>query len=446
MIVVLLIAVGLNLSGSMAPVMVQVAEETPKVMELPPAEYQIFGGGRAVTREYARELYREGLRLRRKGELEKSRSCLAKAVQLYPELYDAWYSLGVVQNKLGRHGEAVASFDVVLNVYPEDMEALVNKGVALRKLRRWEEAVECFDEVLLLDGENLTALYNKGAARSAQGAYGATVDAAASVDKGNVIDIEETYKEAIELFDKAIELDPYDINAWYDKGEILLRQNKSIEALECFNTMIKIFETNEAGKKMARAYAEQWLSEGLALGEEGRHKESLGFFAKAVRIYPVHFEAWYNMGMAQAKLGKYEEAVASFNMALTVSPLNIKALGNKGVALLKMGEWEEAERCFDDVLSIDKGNVLALYNKGVASSLQGMYREAIESFDRILELEPSNVKALEGKGLALMRLNKNAEALACFDTIVEIDDSSEALANKAMVLIKMGENEEAMDI
>ena len=48
------------------------------------------------------------------------------------------------------------------------------------------------------------------------------------------------YEEAIECFDKAIELNPNNSKAYYGKGFILKNQNKYKEALEIFEKSIEL--------------------------------------------------------------------------------------------------------------------------------------------------------------------------------------------------------------
>ncbi len=44
------------------------------------------------------------------------------------------------------------------------------------------------------------------------------------------------YDEAIKTFDKAIELNPEDADAWYNKGLVLYHQGKYDEAIEANTT------------------------------------------------------------------------------------------------------------------------------------------------------------------------------------------------------------------
>ena len=48
------------------------------------------------------------------------------------------------------------------------------------------------------------------------------------------------YDEAIQAYDRAIEINPQYTDAWYNKGETLRRQDKYDEAIQAYDKAIKI--------------------------------------------------------------------------------------------------------------------------------------------------------------------------------------------------------------
>ena len=58
----------------------------------------------------------------------------------------------------------------------------------------------------------------------------------------------KNYQEALEYFNKTINLNPNNELAWLNKGSILLRLNLTEQALECFNKSIDI------NKQLIEAY------------------------------------------------------------------------------------------------------------------------------------------------------------------------------------------------
>ena len=96
------------------------------------------------------------------------------------------------------------------------------------------------------------------------------------------------YSEAVDLYDKAIALIPYDADVWNNRGS--------------------------------------------ALENLGRHIEAYASFEKAIAINSDYAMAWYNRGVVLENLGRHEEAVDSFNKAIAVKPDYVLALNRLKVA------------------------------------------------------------------------------------------------------------------
>jgi tetratricopeptide (TPR) repeat protein len=58
--------------------------------------------------------------------------------------------------------------------------------------------------------------------------------------KGLDLGTEGKYDEAIQCYDKAIEIDPKHVYAWYNKGLALYYMGKYEEAIKCYDEAIKL--------------------------------------------------------------------------------------------------------------------------------------------------------------------------------------------------------------
>ena len=61
------------------------------------------------------------------------------------------------------------------------------------------------------------------------------------VKDGNLSDNEGEYEKAIIAYDHALQIDPTDAEAWYDKGETLKKMGKIAEANECIETAVNLY-------------------------------------------------------------------------------------------------------------------------------------------------------------------------------------------------------------
>jgi tetratricopeptide (TPR) repeat protein len=59
-------------------------------------------------------------------------------------------------------------------------------------------------------------------------------------NKGLALDNLGKYEQAIECYDKALEIEPNYILAWYNKGNALGNLGKPEEAIECYDKALQI--------------------------------------------------------------------------------------------------------------------------------------------------------------------------------------------------------------
>lgn len=57
------------------------------------------------------------------------------------------------------------------------------------------------------------------------------------------------HEEALGCYNKALELNPKDEKAWYNKGKILINHGKDQEALKCFDKTLELDPTFEPALK-----------------------------------------------------------------------------------------------------------------------------------------------------------------------------------------------------
>jgi len=288
-----------------------------------------------------------------------------------------------------------------------------NKGLSLDSLGRFEEALGCLDKALALDPRNVNVWTNKGNSLYNLGRF----------------------EEALGCYDKALELDPYGIAAWTGKGLSLGSLGRFEEALHCCDKALEFDPRNAAA----------WTNKGLSLDSLGRFEEALGCLDKALELDPRNFKAWTNKGNSLDSLGRFEEALGCYDKALEFDPYGIAAWTGKGLSLGSLCHFEEALGCLDKALELDPRNFKAWTNKGLSLHNLGRYDEAIHCYDKALELDPRDFKAWTNKGNSLDSLGRHEEALGCYDKALALDPRNvNAWTGKGLSLDSLGRHEEAL--
>ena len=177
-----------------------------------------------------------------KGDFEDAIASYDKALELKPELHEAWYIRGLALGNLGRFEEAIASCDKALEIKPDLHEVWNNRGRALDDLGRLEEAIASYDKALKFKPNSHEAWYNRGLAL---------------VKLGRI-------EEAIASYDKALKFKPNYHEAWLNRGIALVNLGRIEEAIASYDTALELKPD----------YHEAWLNRGIALVNLGRLKGS----------------------------------------------------------------------------------------------------------------------------------------------------------------------------
>ena len=61
------------------------------------------------------------------------------------------------------------------------------------------------------------------------------------VEHGNLLDSQGQFKKALAAYDKALAIDPDDADAWFNKGETLMKMGNITEAARAFDRATDLY-------------------------------------------------------------------------------------------------------------------------------------------------------------------------------------------------------------
>jgi tetratricopeptide (TPR) repeat protein len=243
-------------------------------------------------------------------------------------------------------------------------------------------------------------------------------------------------KEALECFNKAIEINPSFEPPWVDRVKIYLDAQKYDEALDHANKAL--------GRH--RHCGDALKLKGTALIHLGRNEEALDSLQRASKISPEDGSLWELRARAQSNLGRHKETIECAGESLKTNPTNHQLVSLKGLALFNLGRYEDALFCLNEALRLNPEYQTALLAKGQVLLSLGHYDDALTCLDAVLDKEWTNIDALISKGLALSKLSRYEEAIKCWDSIVQINrNNATGWYNKACFEARMDYTDAALE-
>jgi tetratricopeptide (TPR) repeat protein len=118
-----------------------------------------------------------------------------------------------------------------------------------------------------------------------------TADAVKFFDKGSDAYINHDYSMALDFYNKSLEADPAYTKAWIAKGNVLIRMNRTSDAISAYDSALTI----------RNDLPEVWYSKGEALMTLGRYREASDSFEKVLILVPDYPLAKENRDLALAK-------------------------------------------------------------------------------------------------------------------------------------------------
>ena len=146
--------------------------------------------------------------------------------------------------------------------------------------------------------------------------------------------------KAIDSYEKRIENDPRDGEAWYRKGKALSRLSINEEAIECFNRAININPNNHKA----------WYQKAVIYEETIFLDRLLECCDKATKINPQYEKARELKGKMLAEHERYGEAIECFTEVKRINPNNVRILCEKEVLLKENAEPLANRRPYWDLL------------------------------------------------------------------------------------------------
>lgn len=272
-------------------------------------------------------------------------------------------------------------------------------------------------------------------------------DLEAYLVRGAAKDLLEDYRGAIADYDKAIEVDPKHAMAYSLRGDSKYDHEDYRGAIADYDKAIELDPNLAMAYRLrggAKFHLEDYrgaiadsdkaieLAPDLTMAYVGRgsakarlkdYRGAIADYDKAITLDPNLAMAYFNRGVAKANVGNYHGAIADYNKVIELDPMCADAFNNRGTAKAEQADYPNAKTDFDRAIELAPKYNYAYTNRGVVSASLGNCRDAVADFNKAIDLDPKYGYAFLNRGNAKHNLGQYHSAMADYDKAIELDTS-----------------------
>jgi superkiller protein 3 len=239
-----------------------------------------------------------------KDEIEKART----------EVWGTLFTTGTENAKKDKFEDALKAFQTAITVIPQRYEAYTNAGYVWQKLGNNDSAYAYYSKAYSLDQSNFRVLESLAALLFNQKNYDRadslyaillhkdSTNAEAFLRRAEIADQQQRYNEAVELYNKTLQLQPRQCDVWFNLGVIFFqRLQKPADAEQAFRRAVDLCPQD--------INAEVNLN--VVLIFQNKLDDAIGRLKAFTQANPQECTGWDLLSQALLKKGLKQEAYAA---------------------------------------------------------------------------------------------------------------------------------------
>lgn len=327
------------------------------------------------------------------GRLNEAVAACESALKIEPNLAVACQTLGKVMQVRGEREQAKQWYEAAIDRNANLPEVYANLGSLYLQERRWEKAIAAYEKAISL-APNFAAAYRQLARvwtqlenreAAAECWYQAcTIEPNwATADEyltlGNSLAEVGKIQQAIECYDRAIQLNPNLATAYHNLGEMLVSEKQPDEAIANYEKALEISPNS----------FESYHSLGKVWAAKGELDRAIDCYRQSLEFNPKYARAWLGMGGVFMLKGELDEAIKCYRQTLAINDNSYWAHNYLGDALAWQGKWQEAATCYRRAIEINPDIPWFYCNLGVALTCEKSWDDSVAAFLQAIKIEPN---------------------------------------------------------
>lgn len=446
-------------------------------------------------------------------QLNLALSNVKQAIRLDSSQVDYYDLLADVFSYGKQADSAAAALELAMNVDPKNIQ-IQYKLARLYETKRPLKAIEIYEKITDNIGPDWSVLYRISELYRKLNNTEGTIEAIErllTVDPSNVgikktliqyYILSKRYDDALNLCSEIIEIMPSDIEIRQYKSQILLEQNKWVEAANEYEYIISQPEINLDDKinigatffikaisdstllplaksiftkldsdtsywhiklylgaialsekddsvaienfryvtENANWNVDAWIRLGGLYFDNRKYSESEKVMREAIVSFPENFAVNLILGLSLAQNSKYSDALPYLKRAVDLNQNDINALSAYAFTLNQLKDDDKAIFYLQRALSLEPNDVNLIGQLALIYNAKRVYEKSDSLYERALELDPGNGLISNNFAYSFSVRGVNLErALSMVNIALETDSMNSAyLDTKGWVLYKLG--------
>lgn len=362
-----------------------------------------------------------------------------KALNINPDLKDAYYNLALAQIALNQFKEAIDNFNQVLNQKEKPLlggttdsgvrswKSYNGLGICYVRLGDYDQAIKNFEKAFSIQKNsanvliNLIAAYhNSGRTEKINKIIGevSNIDYPLNQIKGVVEQIQALGlpRQAVNLL-KNIASNNREKNPGLDQvlGYLYYQQKDYNQASYYYSLYFKHNPFNSD-------HMQRW---GYCCMKTGDYQQAELHYQQVLQQGANHWSIYHNLGTIKMELKKLDEAVYLLGKARQLNPYNVESCLNLAKINIYRKQYQKAANLLEYGLSLKQKSYQAQLNLNLAIAYYGINRidDALQQVLCYLESEPEDAPAYNLAGLCFYARKDMLQAVRYFSQATEIDNS-----------------------
>lgn len=243
------------------------------------------------------------------------------------------------------------------------------------------------------------------------------------------------FEQALESYNKGLEIAPNHSIGYYNRGLIKIELGLKQEALNDFNKSIDIDPT----------YSLAYYSRGALKSNLDKIDEAIIDVNRCIYFDPNYTMAYNLLGSLNFRLKKYEEAISNYTKAIGLDPNNKGSYYDRALVKYNMNDYLGSIEDYNRAIDLDSDFAMAYNNRGSTKADLGLIDDALNDINHAIRLEPNNGLFYNNRSALNYRLKKFDSAISDIDMALKINpDDVKSIILKGIIKVEINKKDEAL--